>query len=79
MTVLKSSLELYIVETIKEKRKTQKMNQEDIAGVLGVTVGYIGQIESKKLKSMYSYSQLNELAKFFKCSPKEFMPEEPLE
>lgn len=74
MTTLKSSIELYIVNAIREKRKSLKKSQEDIANVLGVTVGYIGQIESKKLKSMYSYDQLNELAKFFKCSPKDFMP-----
>lgn len=76
MPVLKSPLELHIVEIVKEKRKNLKQSQEDIAKVLRVTVGYIGQIESKKLKSMYSYDQLNELAKFFECSPKDFMPEE---
>lgn len=78
MNILKSPLEMYIVEVIKEKRKILKMNQEDIASTLGVTVGYIGQIESKKLKSMYSYDQLNKLAKFFGCSPKDFIPEKPL-
>lgn len=75
MLSLKSPLELHIVEVVKEKRKALKKSQEDISKILGVTVGYIGQIESKKLKSMYSYDQLNELAKFFKCSPKDFMPE----
>ena len=79
MSSSKSPLELYIVETVKNKRKHLRNTQEDIANVLGVTVGYIGQIESKKLKSMYSYDQLNELAKFFECSPKDFMPEEPVE
>ncbi|NGM65426.1 helix-turn-helix domain-containing protein [Sphingobacterium sp. SGR-19] len=79
MSLSKSPLELYIIEAVKNKRKKLKKSQEDIAKVLGVTVGYIGQIESKKLKSMYSYNQLNELAKYFKCSPKDFMPEEPVE
>jgi len=79
MPLAKSHLELYIVEVIKKKRKHLKKSQEDIAKVLGVTVGYIGQIESKKLKSMYSYDQLNQLAKYFKCSPKDFMPERAIE
>ncbi|MGO1245432.1 MAG: helix-turn-helix domain-containing protein [Sphingobacterium sp.] len=70
---------MYIVETTKEKRKANKSSQEDIAKVLGVTVGYIGQIESKKLKSMYSYGQLNKLARYFDCSPKDFMPEKAVE
>jgi len=75
----KNPIELYIVEVVKKKRKLLNINQDGIAKELGVTVGYIGQIESKKLKSMYSYEQLNELAKFFKCSPKDFMPEQPID
>jgi transcriptional regulator with XRE-family HTH domain len=56
-----------------------KLNQKMIAKAIGVTDGYIGQIESLKSPSMYSYDQLNELAKFFECSPKDFMPEEAVE
>ncbi|MFD1771334.1 helix-turn-helix domain-containing protein [Sphingobacterium suaedae] len=75
----KSSLELYIVEVIKKKRKSLKKSQQDVANLLGVTVGYIGQIESEKISSMYSYNQLNKLSKFFQCSPKDFMPDEPID
>lgn len=78
MSYTKTPLEAYIVDIVKEKRKERNLKQEDLAKFLGVSVGYIGQIESKKLKSMYSHQQLNELAKYLKCSPKDFMPDEAI-
>jgi transcriptional regulator with XRE-family HTH domain len=79
MGKLKSPIDLHIVNEVKLKRKAMKLNQKMIAKAIGVTDGYIGQIESLKSPSMYSYDQLNELAKFFECSPKDFMPEEAVE
>lgn len=71
----KSNIEEVIVQNTVALRKKRKKTQRDIANVLNVTAGYIGQVESLKSPSMYSYDQLNELAKFFECSPKDFMPE----
>lgn len=78
MSANKNLLEIYIVDIVKIKRKVLKLSQEDIAKKLNVSVGYIGQIESIKLKSMYSYTQLNQLAILFNCSPKDFMPEKAI-
>lgn len=77
--MVKSPIELYIVEIIKSKRKIKKVNQQEISEVLKVSVGYIGQVESKKSKSMYTYRQLNKLAIYLNCSPKDFMPDEGME
>ncbi|WP_374758311.1 hypothetical protein [Marinilongibacter aquaticus] len=43
--------------------------------LLDVSDGYIGQIESNKSRSMYSFDQLNVIARDFECSPREFIPE----
>lgn len=75
----KSKIEEAIVDNTILIRKNNKKTQRDIANVLNVSPGYIGQVESTKSSSMYSYDQLNELAKFFNCSPKDFMPEKPIE
>jgi transcriptional regulator with XRE-family HTH domain len=75
----KSNIEEAIVQNTVALRKKRKKTQRDIANVLNVTAGYIGQVESLKSPSMYSYDQLNELAKFFECSPKDFMPEKAIE
>ncbi|TZF85863.1 helix-turn-helix transcriptional regulator (plasmid) [Pedobacter sp. BS3] len=72
----KSAFELAIVDRVREMRKKYKKSQTYIAMILDVTDGYIGQIESTKSASMYTYDQLNKIAIEFNCSPKDFMPEE---
>ena len=75
----KSNFELAIVENVKKIRQSHGKPQPYIAMILDVTDGYIGQIESLKSASMYSYDQLNKLAKEFNCSPKDFMPDTAIE
>ena len=74
----KTAIELKIIEIVRERRKANQLSQAKLAKVLNVTPGYIGQIEMADSPSMYSYSQLNELAKYFKCSPRDFFPENPV-
>ena len=71
----KSSFELAIVENVKRLRKQNNKSQTYLAMILDVSDGYIGQIESLNSSSMYSYDQLNKIAKDFNCSPKDFMPD----
>ena len=54
------------------------LEQDDLAIHLDVSNGFVGQIESPNHIAKYNTSHLNELAKLFKCSPKDFMPEKPL-
>lgn len=75
----KTIVEFEIVKLVRNKRTISKLSQAKIAEVLMVTAGYIGQVEMQSTSSMYSYDQLNQLAKFFECSPKDFMPEKALE
>ncbi|MGS2762146.1 helix-turn-helix domain-containing protein [Sinomicrobium sp. M5D2P9] len=74
----KTKIELKIVQLVKDKRDELNRTQSDIADLLGVTRGYIGQIEMENSPSMYSYDQLNELAKYLKCSMRDFVPENPV-
>lgn len=70
----KSNFELEIIKRTVEIRE-KKYTQRDLANYLKVSAGYIGQVESKNSSSMYTYNQLNELAKLLKCSPQDFFPE----
>lgn len=74
----KQKIDWYIVSKVREMRTIAGLGQEDIAVHLEVSTGYIGHIESPNFKAKYTTPQINELAKLFKCSPKDFMPEEPL-
>lgn len=74
----KTKVEWAIVKQVRKIRKAKNKTQRNIAAFLKVTPGYIGQIETETSPSMYSYDQLNHIAAELGCSPKDFMPEEPL-
>jgi len=74
----KSKIDLYIISQVKKKREEKDLQQDDIAIHLNVSAGFIGQIESPNYRAKYNSQHLNELAKLFKCSPKDFWPEKPI-
>ena len=77
-TSRKSKFETFIINKILEVRIEKGLTQEDIAIILNVSRGFIGQIESSNFPTKYSLDQINLLAKEFKCSPKDFMPDKPI-
>lgn len=75
---IKTRIELEIVKLVKDRRVKLNRTQSDIARILELTRGYIGQIEMESSPSMYSFDQLNKLAKYLDCSMKDFIPNNPL-
>lgn len=73
-----SAIEAYVIEKVKEKRKAIGMSQVDLAHQLDVSEGFIGNIENPRYRAKYNIKHLNDLAKIFKCSPQDFLPEKPL-
>jgi hypothetical protein len=43
-----------------------------------MTDSFVGHVETPNRRAKYNVNHLNALAKIFKCSPKDFMPEKPL-
>ncbi|MCG9898380.1 MAG: helix-turn-helix domain-containing protein [Hydrotalea sp.] len=74
----KSDIDQYVTNKVRIKRKEWGMSQVDLAIRLETSGGFIGQVESDRYKSHYSIAQINELAKIFKCSVKDFLPDKPL-
>ena len=74
----KSKIDWFIITKVREKRVDFGLGQEDIALHLNVSTGYIGHVESPNYRAKYTTVQINELAKLFQCSPKDFFPEEAL-
>jgi transcriptional regulator with XRE-family HTH domain len=74
----KQKIDWYIITRVREMRMKANLGQENVALHLEVSTGYIGHIESPNFSAKYTTTQINELAKLFKCSPKDFMPEKPL-
>ena len=73
----KHQIDWHIISRVREMRATAGLGQEDIALHLEVSTGYIGHVESPNFKAKYTTVQINALAKLFKCSPKDFFPENP--
>ena len=74
----KGKIDQYIISQVIRMRNANNLTQEDLSIHLNVSSGYIGHIESPKFRAKYNVSHLNELAKLFNCSPKDFFPENPL-
>ena len=74
----KSKIDLYIISQVRKKREEKNIHQDDIAIHLDVSPGFISHVESPYQRAKYNTSHLNELAKLFKCSPKDFWPEKAL-
>lgn len=45
---------------------------------IGVSRGFVGQVESPKYNTKYNIIHINEIAKFLGCSPRKFLPKEPI-
>jgi transcriptional regulator with XRE-family HTH domain len=74
----KNRIDWFIINQVRQMRMAQHLSQDDIALHLDISKGYIGHIESPNFPAKYNTAHLNELAKLFKCSPKDFLPEKPL-
>ena len=74
----KSEIDIYIMTKVKQLRLQHNITQAVLAIKLGVSDAFVGQIENPKHTSKYSMAQLNRLAKIFDCSPRDFLPEQPI-
>ena len=71
---MKSDIDLFVINRIKEKRKELNLSQRGMAAILDCTAGFIGQVESENSDTKYSVHQLYLIAKDFECSPADFFP-----
>ncbi len=74
----KNKIDWYIVNEVRRLRLENRLSQDDVALHLNLSKGYIGHIESPNFIAKYNTAHLNELAKLFNCSPRDFFPEKPL-
>jgi len=71
---MKSAIDLFVINKIKEKRKEFNISQRGIADILNCSAGFVGEVESEKFVTKYSIHQLFLIAKEFECSPADFFP-----
>jgi transcriptional regulator with XRE-family HTH domain len=75
---LHTAIEQYVIDVVREKRKEKNWSQKELAYRLEVSIGFVGDAENPKYRAKYNLNHINELAKIFECSPKDFLPDKPL-
>jgi len=76
---MRSAIDTYVIERVKEKREAAKLSQEQLSIKAGFrSNGFVGQVESTNYSKRYNIQHLNKFAAIFKCSPKDFLPEKSL-
>lgn len=75
---LLTPIEQYVVDVVKKKRIEKGYSQKELAYQIDISLGFIGNAENPKYRAKYNLNHINELAKIFKCSPSDFLPEKPL-
>ena len=70
---MKSKVDLFVINKIREKRKELGVSQRGLAAILDCSPSFIGQVESDKFDIKYSVHQVFLIAQFFDCSPISFL------
>ncbi len=73
-----SKIDRFIIQKVKELRIAHGMTQITLSQKLNMSDSFIGHVESPKRRDKYNLKHINALAKIFKCSPRDFLPEKPL-
>ncbi len=73
-----TKIEKYIIARVKEKRLEHGYSQIVLSQKLNMSDSFVGHVETPRRRAKYNLNHLNQLAKIFKCSPRDFLPEKPL-
>ena len=73
-----TKIEVFVINKVRELRTDKKVSQAELSYRIGVSLGFIGKIESLKYNSKYNLNHINNIAKALGISPKELLPKESL-
>jgi transcriptional regulator with XRE-family HTH domain len=73
-----TKIEKFIIAKVKEKREEFGYTQIVLSQKLNMSDSFVSHVETPKRRAKYNINHINSLAKLFKCSPRDFMPDKPL-
>ena len=77
---MRSKIDIHVIDRVREKRIALNMSHQELSIKAGFrSNGFVGQTESLKYNKRYNIQHLNKFAKIFNCSPKEFLPDLPID
>jgi transcriptional regulator with XRE-family HTH domain len=68
----------YAIETMRKKRHEKGISLQGIADCLNLSKTFIANVENQKNRARLNLKHINELSKLFGCSPRDFLPIEPI-
>jgi len=71
-------LDLYVITKVREMREVRGVSQLTLSQGAGFNDAFIGLVERPVRREKYNLNHLNAIAKYFKCSIKDFLPDEPI-
>ncbi|MEQ3219778.1 helix-turn-helix domain-containing protein [Butyricimonas virosa] len=73
----KTSLELYAMRIVKDKREAAGISQRQLSMDMNLDMGAVGKVEDENDPAKYNINHLNALARYFNCDLWDFFPDEP--
>ena len=73
-----SAIEQFVIDRIRTVRKEKGISQRELSALTELSIAFIANVESPKWRAKYNLNHINAIAKVFNCSPKDFLPEEPI-
>ncbi|RKD90839.1 helix-turn-helix protein [Mangrovibacterium diazotrophicum] len=73
-----TKIEEYIIDRVREMRLSKGLSQMALSQKIGMSSSFVSHVESSKRRAKYNINHLNEIAKTFNCSPKDFWPDAPI-
>lgn len=73
-----TKIDKFVIARVKEKRVELGYTQITLSQKLGMSDSFVGHVETPRRRAKYNLHHINALARIFKCSPKDFMPDKPL-
>ena len=70
-----TEIERFVIDRVRKLRIEKNISQADLALSIGVSIGFIGKVESLKYNSKYNLNHINNIAKVLNISPKQLLPE----
>ncbi|KAA6342872.1 hypothetical protein EZS27_009423 [termite gut metagenome] len=68
----------YAISVMKKKRAEHNWSQQELADTVNISRSFIRDVENPHRRARLNLLHINELAKVFGCSPRDFLPLEPL-
>lgn len=71
-------IDQFVIDKVRDMRQKKNISQAELADRLDISRGFIGAVENPHQRAKYNLTLLNEIAKVFDCSIRDFFPDKYL-